>query len=135
MPQFVDGKILFVDGDVAMHEDCCCSDPCEDCTGTQDDITMSWASGYSCDNPQPTDTGVYVYNNFISISCVWIWVGPNGQSLTIDGEGNIIIDFASEYWEGTANVTCVGGVLTIGTFSVFRQFGSDEATCEMVGTL
>ncbi len=30
--QFVDGAILFVDGAIAMHEDCCCPCPCFCCS-------------------------------------------------------------------------------------------------------
>lgn len=58
--QFIDGQILFVEGVIAFHEDCCCAppDPCEVCTediieGHTIDVTLAGhAQGdeYDCEH-------------------------------------------------------------------------------------
>ena len=53
--QFYDGKVLFVDGQIAMHEDCCCepsAEPCSDCFVEQPSVVISFLGGGCADSDE-----------------------------------------------------------------------------------
>jgi len=78
--QFVDGAILFVGGQIAMHEDCCCGDPCVDCSGEQPnaEVTVEGSCSWgACENAN----GEHVYQGFSGESpCQWEWKYTGGAS-------------------------------------------------------
>ena len=87
--QFKDGKILFVDGAIAMHEDCCCEDPC-DCDWALPDTVTATLSGpiqiTTCDSSTTTFTGPYTLTKGLRSECpceYWLYEypaeGPNIQ--------------------------------------------------------
>ena len=62
--------LLDADGATAIHEDCCCN-PCDNCTGAQDDATVT----EDCPYPEgcPDGDGVYTYDSFNAATCTWYW--------------------------------------------------------------
>lgn len=136
--QFVDGKILFVDGKIAMHADCCCEDdPCGDCSGTQPSatVTLDVDCGGDCEA-----AGVYTWDQFTSYGtddCQWFWekgdwfltiyyspafLGGGGWGIQIS---NKIYNFLIEGVDGPA---CVAGTLT-GEMLVQAGAGGDCDSC------
>jgi hypothetical protein len=75
--QFWQGKVLFVGGQVAMHERCCCKRccaPCTTCGVAQPSVTVTVAGG--CDGNCSNAAGTYAFTSFTnySSSCEWVWI-------------------------------------------------------------
>ena len=102
MPQFVDGKILFVDGKIAFHEDCCCEevDPCEYCSGAQPDLVVTQVSG--CGFADCVG-GTYTWKSFTAATCTWVF------HRYVDGDEELITLPGSSL---PSAIKCVDGVLT-----------------------
>ncbi|MBA7579441.1 hypothetical protein ES708_21312 [subsurface metagenome] len=75
--QFWEGAILFVDGAIAMHENCCCEEvvePCEDCYINQFSVvgTVDPPEGGACCLRM---SGVWEWKQkaIYELSCAWEW--------------------------------------------------------------
>lgn len=77
--QFYDGKVLFVGGQVAMHEDCCCPPPCYPCSVPPEGCYQNQPAAYV---DVPNDdcrcefyTGWYSYREKRNTTgyCLWVW--------------------------------------------------------------
>jgi hypothetical protein len=128
--QFVDEKILFVDGDIAFHEDCCCDPPydceTEDCSNNSSAIISGGGNCTGdCDMSEFPVGGIGSGN---TSECYWQWVGSNPPSFTkeyqleISNYGAWFAEFSIYEipslallcsWQGTIDpATCVDGILT-----------------------
>ena len=127
--QFVDGDVLFVSGDVAMHADCCCS-PCSECSGAQPPASVTVNA---CVPPSIAPSGPYTFDSFTSFSpdCSWLWTAVDGD-LDVVYFGNddeytieLIPSLGSHYFAYDAALSCVGGDIT-GTVILVSE---DDITC------
>jgi hypothetical protein len=84
--QFWQGKVLFVGGQVAMHERCCCgANPCSACEFAQPSAVVT-KSG-SCTEPECSlHEGTYSFWGFLDThgSCIWIMKNTNQCEIWID---------------------------------------------------
>ena len=126
--QFVDGAILFVGGQIAMHVDCCCGatpgDPCPDCGGAQPDAVVTVTAG--CNDP--CDDSAELASPFVFASygepepgtCFWTWEATDekGRVWTLEVDYEIS---SSPFYVG----------LTVAGASRFDKY---EATVDCNGT-
>ena len=129
--QFVDGKILFVDGAIAFHEDCCCGgEPCTDCAGTQPSatVTLNGGCGGACDA-----AGVYTYVDFEDLVniCGWKWEKGDWELFAIYDKNSesweLVVADLSNTFQGSLGepLSCVSGEIT-GTASAPDVVGSGD---------
>ena len=123
--QFWQGKVLFVDRQVAMHEQCCCGDPCANCGSDQPSALLT-RSG-SCDFLCTMHEGTYTFSSHYNwdTECWWDLLNENGciMRITYDkalGVYNVVVlgnppSVPARYAADGAAITCVVGHL-VGTF-------------------
>ena len=128
MPQFVDGKILFVDGKIAFHEDCCCGGIC-DCTSALGScVYVGPITGETCDDDCMDAAGFYTFDGYTapneSGTCEWKWTKGDW---TITVWGNWLGPGSGSYISLWNSVTFEGFDATLGyTYCDNGNFTSDK---------
>ena len=124
--QFWQGKVLFVNGQVAMHERCCCGDPCANCGSAQPGAVLT-RSG-SCDPLCAMHEGTYSFASHYdwATECWWDLLNGNGclMRITYDKTRKVYTvmvygnppNVPARYYIDGATITCNASGQLVGTF-------------------
>ncbi len=138
--QIYNGKVLFVGGKVATHEDCCCGEDCpEDCSGCSE--TTIDISGLGISDRPPWYPDFSVLNGQIVIpsppACSWSWYKNAWPFEVYAGvsclDGTWFLNVEA-YWQGAnwynfhtefpaANPSCPGGTYNLDWIGFFSDPG------------
>jgi len=126
--QLWSGKVLLVDGKVAIDPKCCCGVcPCEACGGEQPDAVVSVGTGGSCNTDCCTGAeGTYEFVSFSAASCCWRWSKPG--STECPGYGWLEWKLRIR-WTGSWEVTIEGWSETDELVCVFSTDDAEGISC------